>query len=93
MERSSKELRLAQHKAEAQLDLMGDMLRGVSIWQHRIDFELGLMAEIIFTESTTEERTHMPALARAAGATVQMGGRRSQILGPVAAAPLGMHRR
>ena len=55
------ELRLAQHKAEAQVDLRGEMLRDVSIWQRRIDFELGLMAEIIFTESTAEERTHMPA--------------------------------
>ena len=33
LERSSKELRLAQHKAEAQVDLRGDMLRDVSIWQ------------------------------------------------------------
>ena len=49
LERSSKELRLAQHKAEAQVDLRGEMLRDVSIWQRRIDFELGLMAEIIFT--------------------------------------------
>ena len=61
MERSSKELRLAQHKAEAQVDLRGEMLRDVSIWQRRVDFELGLMAEIIFTESTAEERTRMPA--------------------------------
>ena len=61
LERSSKELRLAQHKAEAQVDLRGEMLRDVSIWQRRIDFELGLMAEIIFTESNTEERTCMPA--------------------------------
>ena len=61
MERSSKELRLAQHKAEAQVDLRGEMLRDISIWQRRIDFELGLMAEIIFMESTVEERTHMPA--------------------------------
>ena len=60
MERSSKELRLAQHKVEAQVDLRGDMLRDVSIWQRRVDFELGLMAEIIFTESTAEKRTHMP---------------------------------
>jgi hypothetical protein len=37
------------------------MLRDVSIWQRRVDFELGLMAEIIFTESTPEERTRMPA--------------------------------
>ena len=61
LERSSKELRLAQHKAEAQVDLRGEMLRDVSIWQRRVDFELGLMAEIIFTESTAEERTRMPA--------------------------------
>ena len=54
-------LRLAQHKAEAQVDLRGEMLRDVSIWQRRVDFELGLMAEIIFTESTAEERTCMPA--------------------------------
>ena len=31
-ERGSKELRLAQHKAEAQVDLRGEMLRDVSIW-------------------------------------------------------------
>ena len=31
LERSSKELRLAQHKAEAQVDLRGDMLRDVRI--------------------------------------------------------------
>ena len=37
------------------------MLRDVSIWQRRIDFELWVMAEIIFTESTAEERTRMPA--------------------------------
>ena len=49
LERSSKELRLAQHKAEAQVDLRGEMLRDVSIWQCRVDFELGLMADIIFT--------------------------------------------
>ena len=61
LERSSKELRLAQHKAEAQVDLRGEMLRDVSIWQCCFDFELGLMAEIIFTESTVEERTCMPA--------------------------------
>ena len=61
LERSSKELRLAQHKAEAQVDLREEMLRDVSIWQRRVDFELGLMAEIIFTESTTEEITRMPA--------------------------------
>ena len=61
LERRSKELRPAQHKAEAQVDLKGEMLRDVSIWQRCIDFELGLMEEIIFTESTTEERTHMPA--------------------------------
>ena len=47
LERSSKELRLAQHKAEAQVDLTGEMLRDVSIWQRRADFELGLMAEIV----------------------------------------------
>ena len=50
-----------KHKAEVQVDLKGDMLRDVSIWQRRVDFELRLMAEIIFTESTTEERTCMPA--------------------------------
>ena len=61
LERSSKELRLAQHKAEAQVNLRGEMLRDVSIWQRRVDFELGLMAEIIFTESTAEERMRMPA--------------------------------
>ena len=61
MERSSKELRLAHHKAEAQVDPRGEMLRDVSIWQRRVDFKLGLMAEIIFTESTVEERTRMPA--------------------------------
>ena len=61
LERSSKELRLAQHKAEAQVDLRGEMLRDVSIWQRRIDFKLGLIAEIIFTELTAEERTRMPA--------------------------------
>ena len=33
----------------------------LSIWPRCIDFELGLMAEIIFTESTAEERTRMPA--------------------------------
>ena len=60
LERSSKELRQAQHKAEAQADLRGEMLRDVSIWQRRVDFELGLMAEIIFTESTAEERMYMP---------------------------------
>ena len=32
LERSSKELRLAQHKAEAQVDLRGEMPRDVSIW-------------------------------------------------------------
>ena len=58
--RSSKELRLAQHKAEAQFNLWGEMLRDVSIWQRPVDFKLGLMAEIIFTESTAEKRTHMP---------------------------------
>ena len=31
LERSSKELRLAQHKAEAQVDLRGEMLRDVNI--------------------------------------------------------------
>ena len=61
LERSSKELRLAQHKAEAQVDLRGEMLRDVSIWQCCVDFELGLMAEIIFMESNAEERTRMPA--------------------------------
>ena len=60
-ERSSKELRLAQHKAEAQVDLRGEMLRDVSIWQCHVDFELGLMAEIIFTKLNAEERTCMPA--------------------------------
>jgi len=60
LERSSKEPRLAQHKAEGQVDLTGEMLRDVSIWQRRVDFELGLMAEIIFTELTGEERTRMP---------------------------------
>ena len=61
MERSSKELCLAQHKAEAQVDLRGEMLRDVIIWQPRVDFELGLMGEIIFTESIAKERTRMPA--------------------------------
>ena len=56
-----KELRLAQHRAEAQVDLRGEMLRDVSIWQCCIDFKLGLMAKIIFAESTAEERTRMPA--------------------------------
>ena len=37
LERSSKELCLARHKAEAQVDLRGEMLRNVSIWQRRID--------------------------------------------------------
>ena len=37
------------------------MLRDVSIWQRHVDFELGLMAEIIFTDLTAEERTRMPA--------------------------------
>ena len=32
LETSSKELRLAKHKAEAQVDLRGEMLRDVSIW-------------------------------------------------------------
>ena len=57
LKRSSKELCLGQHKAEAQVNLRGEMLRDVIIWQRRIDFKLGLMAEIIFTESTAEERT------------------------------------
>ena len=61
LERSSNELRLAQHKAEAQVDLRGEMLRDVSIWQRCVDFELGLMVEIIFTEPNAEERTCMPA--------------------------------
>ena len=61
LERSSKELRLAQHKTEAQVDLRGEMPRDVSIWQRRVDFELVLMAEIIFTEPTAEERTRMSA--------------------------------
>ena len=56
-----KELHLAPHKAEAQVDLRGEMPRDVSIWQCRVDFELGLMAKIIFTESTAKERTRMPA--------------------------------
>src|SRR5215216_5023952 len=60
LETSLKELRLVQHKAEAQVNLRGEMLRDVSIWQRRVDFELGLMAEIIFMESTAEERTRMP---------------------------------
>ena len=60
LEISSKELRLVKHKAEAQVDLRAEMLRDVSIWQRRIDFELGLMAEIIFTKSNAEERTRMP---------------------------------
>ena len=38
LERSSKELRLAQQKAEAQVDLRGEMLRDVSIGQCRVDF-------------------------------------------------------
>ena len=50
-----------KHKAEAQINLRGEMLRDVIIWQRRVDFELGLMAEIIFMESTAEERTRMPA--------------------------------
>ena len=61
LERSSKELRLAQHKAEAQVNLRGEMLRDASICQWCFDFELGLMPKIIFTESSTEERTCMPA--------------------------------
>ena len=32
LEVSLKELRLAQHKAEAQVNLMGEMLRDVNIW-------------------------------------------------------------
>ena len=32
----------------------------MSASQRRVDFELGLMAEIIFTESNAEERTRMP---------------------------------
>ena len=54
LERSSKELYLAQHKVEAQVDPRGEMPRDVSIWQRCVDFELGLMAEIIFTETTTD---------------------------------------
>ena len=50
-----------KHKAEVQVDRRGEMLRDVSIWQRRIDFKLGLMAEITFTKSSAEERTHMPA--------------------------------
>ena len=61
METSSKELHLAKHKAEAHVDLRGEMLRDVSIWQCCVDFDLGLMAEIIFTESTADERMRMPA--------------------------------
>ena len=60
LERSSKEVRQAQHKGEAQVDLTEEMLRDVSIWQRRVDFELALMAEIIFTESTMEERMCLP---------------------------------
>ena len=52
---------MAKHKAEAQVDLRAEMLRDVSIWPCRVDLELALMAEIIFTESTAEERTCMPA--------------------------------
>ena len=55
------ELRLVKHKAEAQVNLRGEMPRDVNIWQRYVDFELGLMAEIAFTESTAEERTRMPA--------------------------------
>ena len=47
LERSSKDLLLAQHKAEVQVDLRGEMLRDVSIWQRCVDFKLGLMEEII----------------------------------------------
>ena len=61
LETSSKEMCLAKHKAEAHVDLRDEMLRDVNIWQCRVDFELGLMAEIIFTESTAEERMCMPA--------------------------------
>jgi hypothetical protein len=61
LETSSKELCPAKHKAEAHVDLRGEMLRDVSIWQCRVDFKLGLMAKIIFTESTAEERMCMPA--------------------------------
>ena len=35
--------------------------KGCQHLAHRIDFELGLMAEIIFTESNAEERRRMPA--------------------------------
>ena len=52
---------MARHKAEAEVNLRAEMLRDVSIWQRRADLELALMAEIIFTESTAEERTRMPA--------------------------------
>ena len=38
LERSTKELRLAQHKAEAQVDLRGEMLRDFNILQRCIDF-------------------------------------------------------
>jgi hypothetical protein len=48
LETSSKELCLAKQKVEAHVDLRGEVLRDVSIWQRRIDFKLGLMAEIIF---------------------------------------------
>jgi hypothetical protein len=51
---------MARHKAEAEVDLRAEMLRDVSIWQRRADLELALMAEIIFTESTAEERMCMP---------------------------------
>ena len=37
------------------------MLRDVRIWQRRVDFEMGIMAEIIFPESAMEDRTCMPA--------------------------------
>ena len=40
---------MAKHKAEVQVDLRGEMLMDVSIWQRRVDFEIGLMVEIIFT--------------------------------------------
>lgn len=60
-ERFSKELRLARQKAEVELDLRAEWLRDVQIWQRRLEFEFGLMAEIIFTESTSEERARTPA--------------------------------
>ena len=39
----------------------GRDVEGCIIWQCRVDFELRLMVEIIFTESTGEERMRMPA--------------------------------